>query len=194
MTAYAATHRAGPTCFRMHGGRGHRRHLRGEQTGMSGFLGRGPRASRGDIRAAILALLNEQPMHGYQIMQELAERSGGVWRPSPGSVYPTLQLLQDEALVHGEDAEGGRRLFRLTDEGVAAAAASATDRAPWDAVGATRDEPALELRDLMMGVLNAAREVVHSGQPEQVAQARDVLRDARRRLYRILAEDAEASE
>jgi DNA-binding PadR family transcriptional regulator len=162
---------------------------------MSGFLGRGPRASRGDIRAAILALLAEEPMHGYQIMQELSERSGGVWRPSPGSVYPTLQLLQDEGLVRGEDAEGGRRLFHLTDDGKAAAeAAAAGGRAPWEAVGASRDEPALELRDLMFGLMSAARQVVHSGTAEQVAQAKDVLKDARRRLYKVLAEDAEAAE
>jgi DNA-binding PadR family transcriptional regulator len=177
----------------MHGGGrnyGYRRYRR-DPEGMSGFLGRGPRASRGDIRAAVLALLNEEPMHGYQIMQELAERSGGVWRPSPGSVYPTLQLLQDEGLVRGEDAEGGRRLFHLTDEGKAAAEAAAGEKAPWEAVGASRDEPALELRDLMAGVVTAARQVVHLGQAEQIAQAKEVLRDTRRRLYKILAEDGE---
>jgi DNA-binding PadR family transcriptional regulator len=188
MTAYAAR----PVCLHMHGGRGHRRYRREE--GMSGFLGRGPRASRGDIRAAILALLAEEPMHGYQIMQELSERSGGVWRPSPGSVYPTLQLLQDEGLVRGEDAEGGRRLFHLTDEGQAAAQAAAGGRAPWEAVGASRDEPALELRDLMFGLMSAARQVVHSGTTEQVAQAKEILKDARRRLYKVLAEDTEAAE
>ena len=82
-----------------------------------GFLGRGPRAGRGDVRAAILALLAEEPMHGYQIMRELGERSGGVWRPSPGSIYPTLQQLEDEELVRPETGDGGRRVFALTDAG-----------------------------------------------------------------------------
>src|SRR6266511_2215675 len=77
---------------------------------------RGPKARRGDVRAAILAVLAEQPMNGYQIIQEIAERSGGVWKPSPGSIYPTLQQLEDEGLVTA-DAEVGRRTFTLTDEG-----------------------------------------------------------------------------
>ena len=95
--------------------RGRGRHGRGQ--GMSGFFGgRGPRAGRGDIRAAILALLTEQPMHGYQIMNELAERTGGVWRPSPGSIYPSLQMLQDEGLVKSVDQDG-RRVFELTEAG-----------------------------------------------------------------------------
>ena len=87
------------------------------EDGFPGFLGRGPRAGRGDVRAAILALLAEQPMHGYQIMRELGERSGGVWRPSPGSIYPTLQQLEDEELVRPETGDGGRRVFALTDAG-----------------------------------------------------------------------------
>src|ERR671919_2176361 len=81
------------------------------------LFGRGPRAKRGDVRAGILVLLREQPRNGYQIMQELEERSQGLWRPSPGSVYPALQLLEDEGLVRSGEAPGGGRLFRLTKEG-----------------------------------------------------------------------------
>ena len=76
----------------------------------------GARAKRGDIRAAVLALLAEKPAHGYEMIKELEERTGGAWRPSPGSIYPTLQLLEDEGLIKGNESEGKRR-FELTDEG-----------------------------------------------------------------------------
>ena len=134
-------------------GRGRRRNRRymagGREGGFPGFLGRGPRAGRGDVRAAILALLSEEPMHGYQIMRELGERSGGVWRPSPGSIYPTLQQLEDEELVRPETGDGGRRVFTLTDAGREAQAGAAGGPAPWDAVGVEGDTTALELRDLV---------------------------------------------
>ena len=88
--------------------------------GPPGFRGmrRGRRIRRGDVRAAILLLVEEQPRNGYQIMQELESRSGGVWRPSPGSVYPALQLLADEGLLKGEPRDGGN-IFELTDAGKA---------------------------------------------------------------------------
>ena len=172
------------------GGRRGRRYLRHHEHGFPGFLGRGPRAGRGDVRAAILALLAEQPMHGYQIMRELGERSGGVWRPSPGSIYPTLQQLEDEELVRPETGDGGRRVFALTGAGREAQKAAAGGPAPWEEVGVEGDVTALELRDLVGQVVNAARQVLHAGEAAQIAQAKDVLRDARRKLYRILAEDA----
>ena len=173
-----------------HGGRRGRRYLYHNERGFPGFLGRGPRAGRGDVRAAILALLAEQPMHGYQIMRELGERSGGVWRPSPGSIYPTLQQLEDEELVRPETGDGGRRVFALTDAGREAQKAAAGGRAPWEEVGVEGDVTALELRDLVGQVVGAARQVLHAGEAAQIAQAKDVLRDARRKLYRILAEDS----
>ena len=172
------------------GGRRGRRYLRHHEHGFPGFLGRGPRAGRGDVRAAILALLAEQPMHGYQIMRELGERSGGVWRPSPGSIYPTLQQLEDEELVRPETGDGGRRVFALTDAGREAQKAAAGGPAPWEEVGVEGDVTALELRDLVGQVVDAARQVLHAGEAAQIAQAKDVLRDARRKLYRILAEDS----
>jgi DNA-binding PadR family transcriptional regulator len=172
------------------GGRRNRRYMSGREGGFPGFLGRGPRAGRGDVRAAILALLAEEPMHGYQIMRELGERSGGVWRPSPGSIYPTLQQLEDEELVRPETGDGGRRVFTLTDAGREAQSAAAGGPAPWDGVAAEGDSTALELRDLVHQVMGAARQVLHAGEPAQIAQAKDVLRDARRKLYRILAEDS----
>ena len=129
---------------------------------MHGFLGPGPRAGRGDIRAAILALLVEGPMHGYQIMRELSERTGGVWRPSPGSVYPTLQQLQDEALVSSVETESGRRTFELTEEGRRAAAELETP-APWETVADESESAGVELRDLVFQVIAAARQVVQAG-------------------------------
>jgi len=178
--------------FLMQGGpsrRGHRRMHHGPQHGMPGFFGRGPRASRGDIRAAILVLLSEEPMHGYQIIRQLTDRSEGVWRPSPGSIYPTLQLMQDEGLVRSEETDG-KRVFQLTDEGREAAAQAPS--APWDQVAAYGDTAALQIRDLVFQVIGAARQVVHAGEPTQIEAAQQVLRDARKRLYRILAEDAAA--
>ncbi len=111
---------------------------------------RGPRARRGDVRAAALALLAEQPMNGYQIIQEIGERSGGVWRPSPGSVYPALQQLEDEGLIRAEAGDGGRRAYQLTDEG-REYAASHTDelRAPWDVVAGSAGGAAIEMRKLI---------------------------------------------
>lgn len=153
------------------------------------FFGGGRKRGRGDIRAALLALLAEEPMHGYQMMRELAERSEGAWRPSPGSVYPTLQQLEDEGLVRPSE-EGGKRVFALTDAGREAAAA-ATGPRPWEAAAAETDDAHAGLRDLVFQVMAATRQVVHAGTPAQLEQAKAVLKTARRDLYRILAEDDE---
>ena len=201
MTAFAITHgsrrcRREGTRFmtgKSRGRRGHRGFGERGSRGMHGFLGPGPRAGRGDIRAAILALLVERPMHGYQIMREISERSGGVWRPSPGSVYPTLQQLQDEALVSSVETEDGRRTFELTEEGRRTAAEQGTP-APWEAVADETESAGVELRDLVFQVIAAARQVVHAGDASHIAQAKDILRETRQRLYRILAEDSTPSE
>lgn len=157
------------------------------------FHRRGPghrRARRGDVRAAILDLLAEgQPWNGYQIIQEIAERTNGVWRPSAGSVYPALQQLEDEGLITPE-GEGRRRLYTLTDEGRAYAEAHADElRASWDAVAGMADGAAIELGDMIRQVMMAVMEVRRAGSPSQVAEARRVLAEARRSLYRILADD-----
>src|SRR5215208_1704044 len=119
---YAHTHSFDPReglFFRMSPGTGHgRRGGRGRGDGGPwGFPGRrGPRARRGDVRAALLVLLAEEPRNGYQLMQEIEQRSDGTWRPSPGSVYPALQQLEDEGLVRVEPGDG-RKAYTLTDEG-----------------------------------------------------------------------------
>lgn len=159
-----------------------------------GFRGpwdlRGPRARRGDVRAAILALLAEQPMHGYQVIQELESRSGGAWRVSPGSVYPTLQMLEDEGLIAGQEVEG-KRVYSLTDAGRAQVESrKESGRAPWEEVAGDGDETLHGLRDAALKLGAAAMQVAHAGSREQVDRAVAILNDARRQLYAILAEDS----
>lgn len=152
------------------------------------FGGRGRLARRGDVRIAILAVLGERPMHGYQVIQELETRSGGRWRPSAGSVYPTLQQLEDEGLVRSEE-QGGRRVFTLTDEGRQEAARRDTSRAPWGPRRDAMGDQAFELRELSLQVVAATMQVGRVGGPEAGRQAREILIDARKQLYRLLAED-----
>jgi len=157
--------------------------------GGPGWGPRGRRRGRGNVRAAILSLLAEEPRHGYAIMTELADRSGGWWRPSPGSVYPVLQQLQDEGLVSSTEADG-RRVFSLTDEGRAYVAANAEElHEPWKVdEGGARQRGRTLLEG--MGALAAATfEVARLGSDEQVRQARAILDETRRSMYRLLAAD-----
>jgi DNA-binding PadR family transcriptional regulator len=155
-----------------------------------GFGGRGRgRRGRGDVRAAILALLAERPMHGYEMIQELEARTGGVWRPSPGSVYPTLQLLEDEGLIVGEEAEGRRR-FTLTDAG--RAEAERQGQTPWEQVTAGVAPAAWSLRDAIGQIVQASWSVAQAGTEAQQAKALEILNDSRRRLYALLAEGDQA--
>lgn len=154
--------------------------------GPGGPGGRG-RARRGDVRAAVLRLLAEQPMHGYQVIQELSDRTGGAWNPSPGSVYPTLSALEDQGLIRAEEVDG-RRTFSLTDTGRAEAERAGDRAAPWEEVAAGSGG-FTELRDVVMGVMTAARQVAADGTPSQVTRAVALLRDTRRKLYQLLAED-----
>jgi len=148
---------------------------------------RGGRARRGDIRTAALLLLAEEPRNGYQIMQEVQERSGGMWRPSPGSVYPALAQLEDEGLIRTDEADG-RKLFVLTDEGRTLLAERDADRpAPWEQTGDAAGEMH-ELGRLMREVSSAFVQVIRTGSGSQMARAREVLAGARRDLYRILAD------
>ncbi|WP_372491437.1 PadR family transcriptional regulator [Microbacterium invictum] len=149
--------------------------------------GSGTRMGRGDVRAAILTLLAERPMHGYQVIQEIEQRSGGAWKPSPGSVYPTLQLLADEGLISVEEA-GGRKTYSLTDEG--RAVADSEGATPWESTARSSDGPhSMALPKAGAELAQAAMQVGRSGTPEQVEQAVAVLEEARRKLYSILAQD-----
>jgi len=161
--------------------------------GKHGF-GRGPRARKGDVRAAILDLLNEGGQwNGYQLIQEIAGRTSGVWRPSAGSVYPALQQLEDEGLIAPE-GEGRRRMYALTDAGRVYAEEHEDElNGSWDAAAGMTDDDAIELGNMIRQVMMAVMEVRRAGSPEQLAQARSVLAQARRAMYRILADDEPAS-
>ncbi|MFB4317324.1 PadR family transcriptional regulator [Actinomadura sp. 21ATH] len=161
----------------------------GHRGGPRGRGGPGRRTRRGNVRAALLALLNERPMHGYEMIQELDERTGGVWRPSPGSVYPTLQMLEDEGNVTSRE-DAGKRLFELTDAGRAEVAQQAV--APWDEVTAGADENALRGREAIAQLMGAVHQIATVGSERQKERGLEVINDARRRLYNILADDPEA--
>jgi DNA-binding PadR family transcriptional regulator len=158
-------------------------------SGAGGFWRGGPRARRGDVRAAALLLLAEQPRNGYQIMQEIEERSGGVWRPRAGSVYPALAQLEDEGLVRVEET-AGRRMFVLTDAGRAYVEERRdTLVPPWEEMSEAVGDDLAALFGELKRVGVAAVQVAQSGSKPHVAEARRLLADARRSLYRLLAED-----
>ena len=160
---------------------------------------RGPRVRRGDVRVAILAVLADEPLNGYQIIQEIGERTQGAWRPSPGSVYPTISQLEDEGLVEGDD-ERGRRNLRLSEAGrsylteheaevaaVWAPFAQASGRPT-----ASDDDAAPDFTSLkpeIGRVMNAAWQIISTGTDDQRRAAIGVLVEARRGLYQILADD-----
>jgi DNA-binding PadR family transcriptional regulator len=152
--------------------------------------GRG-RRRRGDVRMAILLLLAEEPRNGYQLMQVIEERSEGEWRPSPGSVYPVLSQLEDEGLVRATDRDGVK-LFELTDAGRERATQAEDATPPW----ALEDDESAgdfrELRRLIAQVAAAAIQVDRAGDERQRGRALETLKDARRTLYRILAEEDDA--
>jgi DNA-binding PadR family transcriptional regulator len=151
--------------------------------------GRG-RARRGDVRTAVLLLLAEEPRNGYQLMQAIEERTGGRWRPSPGSVYPTLAQLEDEGLVNVSEAEGAKR-FALTEAGREQLASRPDDAPLWDATDDPGAHSFSELRSLVIQIGKAARQVSQVGDERQTARASELLAQTRRGLYRILAEDTD---
>ncbi|WP_264916522.1 PadR family transcriptional regulator [Mycobacterium kiyosense] len=187
-----------------------REHLREHAGGHDGPLGFGPgfgpgfgfgpggprgawrrggpgRGKRGDVRAALLALLAERPMHGYEMIQLIAERSNGLWKPSPGSVYPTLQLLADEGLITANETDGSKKLFELTDDG--RAAAEKIETPPWDEIAEGADPGHMNLRAAIGQLFGAVGQSAHTASPEQQQRIVDILNNARREIYGILGED-----
>jgi DNA-binding PadR family transcriptional regulator len=173
---------------RRRGWRNHHRDLH-ERHGLGRFFshGRGGRSvRRGNVRLAILSALQDRPMHGYQVIQELERRTDGRWRPSAGSVYPTLQLLEDEGLVTSEELEG-RRTYSLTDAGRQTA-----EEHPLNADGGLDADVAgggPNLGRELRSVAQASTQIERIGSAEAQKAANDILVDARRRLYRLLADD-----
>jgi DNA-binding PadR family transcriptional regulator len=154
----------------------------------------GPKVRRGDVRAAILDVLAVEPMNGYQIIQQIAERSGGAWKPSPGSVYPTVQQLEDEGLVEGHEGEG-RRLLRLSEEGRRYVDEHPDELArTWLAFDQSADHTESQgpgdMKPVIGQVMGAVWQVVVSGTKQQQAEAAET----RRKLYGLLAEGDQAAE
>ncbi|MBS1879010.1 MAG: helix-turn-helix transcriptional regulator [Actinobacteria bacterium] len=151
-----------------------------------GGRGGGRRARRGDIRAAVLALLAERPMHGYEMIKELEERTQGAWTPSAGSIYPTLQMLEDEGLIRGEESDGKRR-FTLTEAGRGEQQEKAGEEAPWDTVRGGVAPENLALGHSLRKLMHAVRQVF-SADAEQQRQVTELLDETRRKVYAVLAE------
>ena len=147
---------------------------------------RGRRARRGDVRMALLALLAEKSMHGYEMLRELEQRSGSLWRPSAGSVYPTLQLLEDEGLIKGKDVNE-RRMYSITDAGRTELKSRTRERGemPWDD---PRDDKPRELHEAAVAVGEASLQVARVGTADQVDRAIALLHETRRKIYALLAE------
>ena len=164
----------------------------GPPMGPGGFFPGKPKVGRGDVRVAILHLLAEEPMHGYQIIQEISERTDGVWNPSPGSVYPTLQQLADEGLVLAEEREG-KNVFTITEEGAAVVAAS-KQAPPWERMAGGMSDNLIDLREAGFQVGAAVMQIARAGSEDQTARAIEILADAKRSIYKILAEDEASTE
>ena len=141
---------------------------------------------RGDVRAAILKLLVERPMHGYEMIQEIAERSQSLWRPSPGSVYQTLQLLVDEGLLAARESEGSKKLFELTDDG--RAAAEKIETPPWEEVAEGAEPGHVNLRSAVAQLMGAVAQSAYTANEDQQDRIVDIVNNARREIYGILGE------
>ena len=125
-------------------------------------------------------------MHGYEMIQEIAQRTDGVWKPSPGSVYPTLQLLVDEGLIAGTESEGSKKLFALTDAG--RAAAEKLDTPPWEQIAESIEPEEANLRTAMGQLFGAVEQSAQAASPEQQQRIVGIVNNARREIYQILGE------
>jgi DNA-binding PadR family transcriptional regulator len=178
---------------RMMMSRGGRRRGRGRGFGPWGDMPMGPgypgrgyaKVRRGDVRSAILYLLNEKPMHGYQIMQELSERTNGAWKPSAGSIYPNLQQLEDEDLIVASDVSG-KKVFELTEAGREEIEADPKGP-PWERFES--HEAYAALRDAGFGVGAAVMQIARTGTEDQVVRTREILEETRRQIYQLLADE-----
>ena len=147
---------------------------------------RGGRARRGDVRNAALLLIAEQPRNGYQIIQELENRSGGRWKPSPGAIYPALSQLEDEGLIRLVASEAGKA-YEITDAG-RVEAETTQRRSPWEQDDDAVAHPAAALAQAYGQAWSAVGTIAQSGDEELIAKATAEVEELRRRLYQLLAE------
>lgn len=179
--------RGGPR--REGGGFGRRGSRGGFDIDFDAAMGRGPRRGRGDVRTAVLLLLLEQPMHGYEMIQQIRERSNEAWSPSPGAIYPTIQLLSDEGLITTSDADG-KKVSSLTEIGRSAAEAlAATKSTPWDDASSGAGDKVNTLRQSVFQLMQATRQIGMAGTDAQRQRATELLDETRRKIYAMLASD-----
>ena len=185
----------------MHGWEGRQWGPRGPggPAGPFGEWGGRRRMRRGAVRRAVLWALSDGPGHGYEVMRRLEERTAGMWRPSPGSVYPTLQMLEDEGLVRSR-TDDGTRTYELTDEGRAAMAGPGWGGAPGgfggfggfggpgEPEGGADPAQLRALREAVHDARAAVRQIAQTGRPHQLEKAVEIVQQARRSLYQLLAE------
>lgn len=159
------------------------------EDGPQGFRGgpRGPRAKTGNLRLAVLALLQGSPRNGYSLMGEIAQRSGGLWQPSPGSMYPVLSQLEDEGLIMATEQDG-KKAYALTEAGQQFVKENQEAlNAVWDMQKGADEQ--VELRGALRALMGAASQVAQAGSAAQAQEAVNILKAARKSLYRLLAED-----
>lgn len=150
---------------------------------------RGRRHNRGDVRAALLVLIAAEPRHGYELMQEIGERTAGSWQPSPGSVYPALAQLQDEGLIRVDTDESGRGIATLTPAGETYFAENGEElESVWDAVKDQTTDGQRDLSIRLKGLVLAYRQVKAVGTAEQLQAGVKVIDEAQRGLYAVLAQ------
>ncbi len=166
------------------------------EDGPRGFRGgpRGPRAKPGNMRLAILALLQEEPRNGYGMIQEISQRSGGLWQPSPGAMYPALAGLEDEGLITVQPQEG-KKVYALTEAGQTYVQ---ENQEALKELWTTEQEGGrgnhIDLRSALQALMGATMQIAKEGNEAQLRQAQTILKDARKGLYRLLAEDDSAQE
>lgn len=156
--------------------------------GPGGPRGRGGRARRGDVRLAALLLIAEQPRNGYQIIQELGERSEGAWKPSPGAIYPALSQLTDEGFIRETEVDG-RKAYEITEQGKTEADQASDRQAPWEQASEGLEASSQgQLFKALGGLAHAARAVAQTGDESLAKQAAEVVDETRKKLYGLLAE------
>ncbi|GAA6615504.1 PadR family transcriptional regulator [Scytonema sp. NUACC26] len=162
----------------------------GRRGSSRGGWGDEPRTRRGDIKFMLLGLLSERPQHGYELIKELETRRGGFHRLSPGSVYPTLQMLEEGGYLTSEQVDG-KRVYTITDSGrqfLSDRNQQADSRNTYDSFMESKPSELIELRRTLTDLNDAVTQIARSGNLEQALRVRDLLVQVKREIYKFLAE------